>query len=309
MRILMTGVTSFIGSALAKELIRRGHEVYGVVRPDSPNRDLAERITGMQLVEADMSDFGQLADRGLPEMDVCIHLSWAGPGRVNRQDPAIQEANGKAALDMLSAAGKLGCRSFLFSGSQAEYGVTAERVRDGNCSGKPVSEETPCAPLSEYGKWKLKMYSECGNLAKELGIRYTHLRIFSVYGEGDHPSTLVNLCCRAFSQGEHLKLSACAQDWNMLYISDCAAAIANLAESRTAEGIVNIGSEDTRTLREFVEEIRSICGKGSYELEGVIPSPEGTPWVSPDISKLKKLTGFQPEVSFREGVSRILRSI
>jgi len=305
----MTGATSFVGSALAKELIHRGHTVYGVVRPDSPNRAVLAGVEGLIPVEADMTDFGELGKRGLPKMDTCLHLCWAGPGRISRQDPEIQLANEKATKNMLTAAAELGCHTFIFSGSQAEYGITSERVREGIFDGGPVNEETDCMPLSEYGKSKLKMLSECGNTAKELGMRYLHLRIFSVYGEGDHPKTLVNLCCKAFAKGEHIKLSACVQDWNMLYITDCARAIAELVENPEAEGVVNVGSEDTRKLKDFVEEIHKIAGKGSYELEGIIPSPEGTPWVSPNIAKLKKLTGFDQKVSFGEGILKILHSL
>lgn len=320
MNILITGVTSFTGSALARELIRRGHSVAGVLRPDSPNRTSVECITGLRLIEADMSDFDKLGDSIPQRFDICIHLCWAGPGRLSRQDPLIQAKNEAAALAMVSSAAKLGCRVFLFSGSQAEYGVTKERVLSGEADGLPVSENTECRPLSEYGKSKLRMLTQCGELSRSLGMRYLHLRIFSAYGEGDHSSSLVSLCCEAFRKGEHLKLSSCDQDWNMLYIVDCARAIAVLAEreaseqaecisereTKEADCVVNVGSEDTRKLYAFVEEMRRICGKGSYELSGSIPSPEGTPWVSPDTSRLRELTGFRPAVSFAEGIRRIL---
>ena len=108
------------------------------------------------------------------------HLGWEGSGSANRTNPEIQARNIGYALEALGAAARLGCTRFLFSGSQAEYGIADGLMR----------EDSPCHPVSEYGKDKLEVCRRVGERAAELGITYLHARIFSVYGPGDHPWSL-----------------------------------------------------------------------------------------------------------------------
>lgn len=313
MNIIITGVSSFIGRALSRHLISEGYEVYGVVRPDSKNRTGLEDITKLHIIECDMSECTKLTEMNLPEMYACVHLSWGGTTRDGRQDPEINAANEKMTVNMVRTAKQLGCERFIFAGSQAEYGVTLERIKNGNASPEPVTETRVCSPLSEYGKSKLKMLGVCSRLCRELEMTYIHLRIFSTYGEGDHPTTLVSSCVKAFSSDEYIELTSCEQLWNMLNIHDCAKAVADMIscvftmpeEEKLTDHVINIAGEDTRPLYEFVNAIHDRIGKGSCGFTRVSVSPEGTPYLNPDISKLKALTGFVPQVSFDEGIDRI----
>ena len=64
-----------------------------------------------------------------------------------------------------------------------------------------------CAvPVSEYGKDKLEVCRRAGEEAKALGIDYIHARIFSVYGPGDHPWSLVSTCLNTFLKGGRMEL-------------------------------------------------------------------------------------------------------
>lgn len=316
MNIIITGVSSFIGRALARQLISEGYSVYGVVRPNSKNRAGLDGISRLHIIECDSAECEKLTGMKLPPMYACIHLSWGGTSKEGRQDPVINAENEAITLRMARTAKELGCERFIFSGSQAEYGVTLDKVNSKCVGSGPVNETFPCDPLSEYGKSKLRMLTECGNLCRELGMTYIHLRIFSVYGEGDHPTTLVSSCVKAFTEDTHIELTGCEQMWNMLHIRDCAKAIADTVscvftvteDESPSDHVINIASEDTRPLYEFVNEIHAKIGKGSCEFTRVNTSPEGTPYLDPDTTKLKRLTGFVPQVSFGEGIDRILEA-
>lgn len=316
MNIIITGVSSFIGRALSRQLISEGYEVYGVVRPASKNRGELDKIPKLHIIECDMSECEKILKENIPEMYACVHLSWEGTDKERRQDPVINAKNEDMTLRMVRVAKKLGCERFIFSGSQAEYGVTLDKVLTGQASNGLINETYPSKPLSEYGKSKLRMLMACSKLCKELGMVYVHLRIFSTYGVGDHPTTLVSSCVKAFSENTHIRLTDCTQLWNMLNINDCAKAIADTisciftfsGEEDPQDYVINIASEDTRPLYEFVNEIHELIGKGSCEFTRTNTSPEGTPYLNPDISKLKRITGFVPQVSFREGIEAILRA-
>lgn len=322
MKILLTGATSFLGGYLLRELLSEGNEVFAPVRPGSMRKLSVFPQPGFRCFPGDMGRLPELSSEleklGGDGLDVCVHLAWAGVGAGGRMNAELQRANVRAALELMRRCADFSCGRFLFAGSQAEYGVTLERVERGEQSGLPVTEEAPCEPLSEYGKGKLRVLREASALAEELRMDYRHLRIFSLYGAGDHESTLVSSCVRAALRGERAELGPCAQQWNFLHVRDCARAIAALCgggsgdvPGRGYHRIYNIGSADTRPLRDFVREIFELAGERG-QAEGLCrfverpPGPEGTPFLSPDISRICAETGWRPEISFRDGVKALL---
>ena len=301
MKILITGVTSFIGRALARELIAEGIEVCGMVRPASVHKeDLPDKL---EIIECDLEQCEQLESRGLSNIYACIHLGWDGIGQKGRMDPEIQKENINNSLCLITVLGRLGCKRFVFAGSQAEYGIVTKRI----------TEETECHPVSEYGKAKLKMLSLASECCAGNEMTYIHARIFSVYGPGDHETSLVSSCLKAFAEDRHIDLGPCRQMWNYLYVSDCAKALADLAtcvftvpEERTeTDAVVNVGAKQSAPLRQYVERIRNCIGSGSYAFTERPESPEGTPVLEPDTEKLCSITGFRETVEFEEGIRKI----
>lgn len=315
MNVVVTGATSFIGAVTVGRLLRQGCRVCAVVRPGSKNlshlwqcvpQDGKERL---RVVPLPMERIEELESILLREAepdgdagaawDAWIQIGWDGAGSDNRMKREVQQANVRHSLAAVRAASELGCGRFLFTGSQAEYGIHRSLI----------TEETPCNPVSEYGKAK----ADFANLAKELcksrKMEYIHTRIFSVYGPGDHPWSLVSTCLGTWMQGGHMELGECTQQWNFLYIEDAAAAIIRLlTEGRP--GVYNIAGEDTRILREFIEEMYGLCGcRGSYTYGKRQPNAEGPASLIPDISKLKAETGWRPLTSFTEGIYETMHSL
>lgn len=312
MNILVTGVTSFVGRALVKELIAEGYDVYGVIRPDSKNkRNLPKKL---HIVTCDMSEADTMEKMNLPPMYACVHLAWDGVGKEGRANPDIQKLNKENTYKLIKVSKKLGCERFVFAGSQAEYGITLRKVKSGECPSDEIDESFECAPLSEYGKAKLEVLEKASALCKNLDMTYLHFRLYSAYGSGDHETSLVSSCVKAFEKDSQISLSSCEQMWNFINVRDAAKAIADLAscvvtfteEDVAEEHIINIAGEDTRPLKEFVEEIHKIIGKGSFDFARPAEAiAEGTPYLNPSINRLKALTGFKQTISFEEGIKEI----
>ena len=141
---IITGATSFIGLELVNYLHQNGEEVIAVCRSNSNKRSAIP--TGVKIVHATMDEYAQL-HQVIPHADIFINLAWEGTGHFGRDITTIQKDNIKNTLAAMISSQKMGCKLFVESGSQAEYG-TVETI---------IKEETTCNPFSEYGKAKLEV--------------------------------------------------------------------------------------------------------------------------------------------------------
>lgn len=305
--IVVTGATSFVGAGAVKELLHRGHHVYAVLRENSAKAHLlmeeGRQPENLTVLEADLGNLDSLRGQIPRPCDVFLHMGWRGAGSDARRSREVQEESVRDALSAIGTAKALGCERFLFTGSQAEYGVHTQLM----------DEETPCRPTSPYGEAKLKVRLEAERRCGELGMDYGHVRIFSTYGPGDHPWSLISTCISTFLQGGHMELSDCTQMWNFLYIDDAGRALAALAEyeGRLLDHgcVYNLGGpmDETGPLRGFVEQLYELCGrKGSYTYGLRKPNAEGVVNLIPDIRKLQEVTGWTPEVRFEQGIRTLL---
>lgn len=297
-RVAVSGATSFLGSAVVKKLIECGNEVFGIVRPSSHARSWLPDDPRFHEVLCDISDVEKWVEE-IGQADTFLHFAWGGPGINGRSDSAVQRQSAENTFRAIEAAERLSVSRFFISGSQAEYGKT---------NGK-ITEDTPCHPVLEYGKYKYRVCQEAPAIANKFGMEYVHARFFSVYGPHDHPYTLVPSCIRTFLQGGEMKLSECKNLWNFLYVDDAAEAVIKLAQCElpTPSMIVNVAGTDTRILREYVEEIYHLCGEKGECAFGTRHVSEAPVDNWPDVSRLKSLIQWEPMVPFHEGIKRIIK--
>ena len=194
-----------------------------------------------------------LADDPAPLIDAWIHFAWDGVGSAGRSDTNIQIENIQNAKKAYLYAKLLGARKFLFAGSQAEYGRGNHRV--------PL-------PVSPYGKAKLSFgrwateQSLLSEIYDDAPMQFIHMRIYSVYGSGDHETSLVNTVLRAALRHEAVPLGPCEQRWNYLEVHDLARAIRILLSSEdTRTGIYDIAGSDSRMLKKYVIAMNAIAAR------------------------------------------------
>lgn len=304
MNIVITGGTSFIGVPLICRLLEQGHQVFAVVRPGSKNRSRLPVHPNLKVISMELCQLDRIAEEIMVSCQIFFHFGWDGAGSDNRTNRAVQQKNVSDSMKAIEGAAALGCRRFLFSGSQAEYGMYQEKM----------TEAALCNPVSEYGKAKVAFGTLARKACEENGMEYIHARIFSIYGPGDHPYSLVESCIRVFREEASISLGECTQLWNFLYIDDLIQALLFLAFSKKnleQYGYTfNIagGSEETRPLREYVEMIYEACGeKGTFAYGTRAPNAEGPANLIPDITKIREAVGWNPEISFQKGILKRLK--
>lgn len=299
MTFFITGASSFIGVELCRYLSDNGHSVIAMSRRENEHLEEIKKNGHLQVFHADMHALFDKA-KGV-DADVFIHLAWAGTTHVDRNNPAIHEENVRLSLECVKLAKRMGCKLYVDAGSQAEYGIVPGII----------TEDIPCHPFSAYGKAKLEMYRKSKDLTAELGLKYIHLRILSVYGENDHERTLIMSALQKLKNNEPIELRSGGQKWNYVYVKDAARQIAELSihavnDENFKQEVYNIASNDTRKLQDFIIAMKEIVSSSS-ELRFGGYNPEKDVNLNPDMKKTKEIVMPLTNYLFEEVVINILK--
>lgn len=315
MRILITGAASFLGSHLVDYFLDKGDEVLALARKNAvgterllkhkKNPKFKELILDIRNAEEIDENF-----------DVCIHLAWGGVGKTGRMDRNIQNENVEAAKKLIRVCKEKKAKRMLFAGSQAEYGRTLEDIQKqyGNDFDiKDIAlldEDAKTFPKSEYGKAKLMLKRELKSLGDSLGIEYVHMRIFSVFGDGDHETSLISSCLNNFIENKDVHIGECRQSWNYIYVKDFCQAVYLLAKKDLGSRYVfNVAGEKNRILMDYVNDMKEILkSKSNIIVEEQKVTGEGLPFLNPNISALKQL-GFEESYGFEGGIIDICKHL
>lgn len=294
-KIVISGATGMIGSALAKLAVEKENEVLAIVRPDSKKLKNLPQSPYIKVVECNIADYSLLTPDGI--YDSFYHLAWDKTFGADRDDTSVQCNNIRYTLTAVQLAKKLGCRVFIGAGSQAEYGPTKEKL----------SAQTTVNPQNAYGIAKYSAGKMSAILCSQLGIRHCWARILSVYGENDAPHTLIIYCIEKLLQGEKPSLTPCDQLWDYLYSEDAAEALYRIGEYGKDRHIYCLGSGIAKPLRQYVEVLRDKIdtslplGFGEKEYY-----PHQPMYLCADLSDLLRDTGYVPRTSFAEGINKTI---
>jgi nucleoside-diphosphate-sugar epimerase len=297
--IVLTGATSMIGIALIKQCIQNDIAVLALVRPESSRR---KRVPASDLVTILECNLDGLASFNIPSkvtlpVDVFYHIGWDTTDKEGRNSCDKQLKNIKYTLDAVSFAQRLGCKRFIGTGSQAEYGNTS----------MPLNGSVPANPEIAYGvaKYAAGKFSkiEC----EKLNLEHIWVRILSVYGVNDNDDTLIKTFIDKCRNNQPMHLSACTHIWDYLYEDDAGQALLSIGKKGINGKIYCLGSELGRPLKEYVEVIKNLINVEYQPDYGKIPYAEKSiQYLCADISELTADTGWKPEISFEEGLKMMI---
>ena len=285
---IVTGAAGFLGCNLTERLMQEGDVyIYAVVRPNSPHNARLTPSERLTIVPADLSDYARLDEMIGTPCDVFFHLAWQG----GRYDFAEQYGNIADTIGALEAAALLGCKRFICTGSQAEYGRQTALI----------TEETCPHPVCVYGAAKLAACALSRQRAADLGIAWIWGRVFSLYGRYEQEGRMLPALVKSLRSEQPLALSSSgAQNWDYLYAADAADALLALAERGRTGEIYNIANGGYRPLRDYIEEARAVIAPQCDVTYGAADADVVS--LQPSVEKIRRDTGWQPMTDFADGL-------
>lgn len=222
-KVVVTGVSSFIGFHLARFLARDHYRILGIISQSAGSyQDLRLRRlhgavdAGAELRELDITDETALCDFIEAECpDVWIHhAGWAENYSSSEYDLDKGYAiNVKPLRSLYAALSQTNCRGVIITGSCFEY----------SNSDTACSENDVCFPATPYGLSKLTETLRARQLAHQYGLPTRVARVFIPFGSGDSPNKLLSSVATALRAGRSIDLSTCDQKRDFIYINDLAA--------------------------------------------------------------------------------------
>jgi UDP-glucose 4-epimerase len=300
---LITGGAGFIGSNIVEELVRRGERVRVLDNFSTGKREnIASFLGDIELIEGDLRhlDTVRQATEGIGYI---LHQGALPSVPKSIDNPLdTDEANVRGTLNLLVAARDAGVKRVVYASSSAIYGDTPTL---------PKTEEMKPAPLSPYAVSKLAGEHYCQVFYQVYGLETVDLRYFNVFGPRQDPTSqyaaVIPKFVTAMLRGEQPVIYGDGErSRDFSYVTNVVQA--NLLAA-TAPGVggqvFNIACGQRYNLLELVATINRILGTDIAPVH-TAPRVGDVRHSLADISRARKMLGYQVEVEFEEGLRRLI---
>ena len=303
MKVLVIGGAGYIGSHVAKALMKSGHRVR--VFDNLSSGQEINLFKQNEFVKGDILDYPALLS-AMQGQEAVIHLAAKKAVGESMENPMIYSVNNiSGSLNILNAMVETGAKYIVFSSSAAVYGMP-EKI--------PVDETAPLNPINYYGFTKLEIEKFMQWYDRLKGIKFVALRYFNAVGydaEGDirgkerSSQNLLPIVMEVLSgKREKLKIfgndyptpdGTCIRDY--IHVSDLASAHL-LALEKLADGMpsqsLNLGTSKGTSVKEIVEAVERVSGK-SLPVEYADRRPGDPAVLIAAADKARELLGWQPQ--------------
>jgi UDP-glucuronate 4-epimerase len=320
--VLVTGAAGFIGSHTAEALLQRGERVVALDNLNSHLYSADRKAANLEAVLSNAPDPSRLhiVEGDIRDVDVVgalfaqypfdavVHLAGLAGVRNSLEDPGLYaDVNFMGSLCLLNgAAGRLGTRAaqaspvFVQASTSSVYGDPPETT--------PSAETDHCdRPIQPYAASKRAAEMMCHTYHHLYGLDATVLRFFSVYGPRGRPDMMGYLLADSISLGKQVKLFNGGQmyrDWT--FVRDIVAGVVAASERRLGYEIINLGRGEPVLLADFVRAIEEYSGTKANLVDA--PPPAADMMANrADITKARKLLGYDPKVAVQDGIVEFLQ--
>jgi UDP-glucose 4-epimerase len=307
-KILVSGGAGFIGSHIVDRLISEDIEVTvidnlhtGYLKNIKRNRRRKE----LHFVRGDVRDFN-LVRSAVKDIDAVFHEAAFVDVALSVENPVLtNEVNVDGTLNILKASLDLGVKRFIHASSAAVYGSTLRSQK---------REDDPLNPTSPYGVSKLTAENYARLFNHLYGMETVSLRYFNVYG----PRQSFNICSayggvialcvnRLLRNTPPIIYGDGEQTRDFVYVQDIVEANMLALNTKDAVGeTFNLGSGTSTSINKIAELLKGLTNKENLRNIYSDPRPGDIRHGYADISKARKLLGYNPKFSIKEGLTELL---
>jgi UDP-glucose 4-epimerase len=300
---LVTGGAGFIGSHLVEGLLTRGHQVRVLDDLSTGNRANLQHVRDrVELIEGSVTDPSAVA-RAVQGREVVYHLA-ALPSVVRSvEEPVLShEICASGTVRVLDAARRAGVRRVVYAASSSAYGDIEGAVR---------REDEPVSPMSPYAAAKLAGEHYCRCFTTVYGLETVRLRFFNIFGPRQDPKSpytgVIALFIAALTAGRRPRIDGDGlQSRDFTYVENVVQALTKAADAPAAVGnVYNIGNGGSTTILDLVKHLNQLLGS-DVQPEFGPPRPGDVRHSQADITLARRELGYEPKVSFVEGLRRTL---
>lgn len=306
MNILVTGADGFIGSHLTEMLVKKGYKVKALTQYNSFNNwgwiesiDCKDKI---EVLAGDIRD-PHYCKHITKDTDMIFHLAAliAIPYSYIAPDSYV-DTNIKGTLNICQAAKENGNIRLIQTSTSEVYG-TAQYV--------PIDEDHPMQPQSPYSATKIAADAMAMSFYNSFDLPVTIARPFNTYGPRQSARAVIPTIITQIANGiKEIKLGDVTPTRDFNYVEDTCRGLVALAECDAAIGqTVNIGSNFEVSIADTLNMIKELMGSDVTfitDQQRVRPKKSEVHRLWCDNSKIKNLTGFEPQVDLRKGLQRTI---
>ena len=306
-RVLLTGITGFIGSHLAERLIADGHEVHGIAFEPPPHPNLAAVASQVRIHRADLADPDALRDAvAAAQPDVLVHLAGqAIPSLAQKDVSATIAVNVIGTANIIAALEPLAGARLVFASSADVYGVPDHA---------PIREDAPLRPTNVYAESKVAAEA----LVRAFGDRGGHpaviLRPANTNGPRQHPGLAASGFAKQIAEAEAGRGPAVIRHGRLdskrdfIDVRDIAAAyVAAIGLTPEQTETYNVGSGDAVSIERILEILVGLARVPvRTELDPERVRAGDATVLALDSSALHARTGWSPRVPLERSLADLL---
>ncbi len=309
-KVLVTGAGGFIGHHLAKYLVEIGYQVRGVDIKEPEYEPTAAQE--FELLDLRRWENCLQATQGIDEV-YALAANMGGIGFIEQNKAVIVRDSSLINLHTIEAARENGVKRFLFTSSACVYPGYLQKKPDVT----PLREEDayPADAEDGYGWEKLYMERTCRHYREDFGLETRVVRFHNIFGplgtyDGGREKSPAAICRKVALANDGGTIEVWGdgnQTRSYCYIDDCVEGIYRLMRSDYPEPL-NLGQDRLISINELVEMVANIAGKTIHR-EHNLSAPQGVRGRNSDNSRLRKVLGWEPQISLEEGMARTYRWI